>query len=261
MRNKIFPFILGIALCGVLPAFAMDLPEKAEDCDIRFITPLKKDMDSTQQLAAIQSFLKNSLDPEYEIDESKLSVPESRVHSHLFNVCTHNDGSKWVPGNGGLQRFLGFCYLKKAINHFGLKHIDVAETRFCYKDQKLILINVDDVNFKLKNIPFITSDSFSSYSLYVGDERLQGHTEEEGKELKILRDQIGFTDIEMWANLRRKDGKIYVIDTEFRSFGRLQESYFDISSGFRFAFTKELDYGQVYTIKERENIFICDSTF
>ena len=89
-----------------------------------------------------------------------------------FQVLILNDNSEWVFGSGGLERFLGYLYLKKAIDHHGLAKFRAAETKFLYqpKQEGKISLTVKSANgTPLKNVRTIDSKDFISLSRYVGD--------------------------------------------------------------------------------------------
>lgn len=242
MRKQIYNFILGIMICGASTVFAME----SEEFDIRAITPIRSDMNSEQRKEAIHSFLKESLKPEYELKSTEISGSQFRQCGGVgrgFQTYTLNDGSEWVMGQGGLNRFLGHLYLKKAIEHYDLKTLSVVETRFVYRkaNSDIIIINIHpNGQNSLKNIPVIDSMDFFSLSRYVGDERLTSENADTDiiKELSILSTKIGFTDIIGYTNLRRKDGRVYIIDTEYGSFSNLFEPYFEGSGDLTFTFPK-----------------------
>lgn len=241
MRKNFFTLILSVIICEASPVFAMD----AEELDIRAITPIKSGMDSDQRREAIHSFLKDALKPEYELNQAELSSTQYRQaggNGRLFQTYTLNDGSEWVMGQGGLNRFLGHLYLKKAIEHYKLETLCVAETRFASKNPNgdiTIRIHPNGRD-RLQNIPVIDSMDFFSLSRYVGEERLPMllRDAKEREELRILSTKIGFTDMLGYANLRRKNGKIYIIDTEYGSFSNYFPPYFDGSGDLTFTFPK-----------------------
>ncbi len=240
MKKKFL--MLAVLLCGTSPLFAMEIPE--ENFDIRSITPIKNGMPPEQRREAIQSFLKESLKPEYELKTTEISGQSRQCGGvgRLFQTYTLNDRSEWVMGEGGLNRFLGHLYLKKAIEHYDLKTLCVVETRFAYKNPSNdITINIHpNGKNSLKNIPIIDSMDFYSLSRYVEDERLTFENADTAirNELSILRKKIGFTDIEGYANLRRKDGRVHIIDTEYGSFSNSFEPYFEGSSALSFIFPR-----------------------
>lgn len=245
MKKQIFTLMLAAVVCGASPVFAMETEN--EKIDIRAITPIKNGMNSEQRKGAIESFLKEPLKSEYEFKTAEISSKQSRQCGgvgRIFQTYTLNDRSEWVIGTGGLNRFLGHLYLKKAIEHYDLKTLCVVETRFAYRNSNSdITISIRPSGQDgLKNIPVIDSMDFFSLSRYVGDERLTFEDCAEDNairnELSILRRKIGFTDIDGYTNLRKKDGKIYIIDTEYGSFTNLFEPYFDGSGDLTFTFPK-----------------------
>jgi hypothetical protein len=198
-------------------------------------------MNSEQRKQVIQSFLKESLKPEHELKQAEISGSQFRqCGARGFNTYVLKDGSEWVMGQGGLNRFLGHVYLKKAIEHYGLETLRVVETRYAYKNPNSdITINIHtNGQDKLKNIPVIDSKDFFSLSLYVGDNRPKEVGDKENEELEILRTKIGFTDMTFYANLRKYEGKIYIIDTEYGSFSSPYDPYFDNNGALTFTFPK-----------------------
>jgi hypothetical protein len=235
-----------VAICGVSPVFAMG-PEK-EPFNLRSITPLRKDMNDEQQREAIQVFLQDSLKPESEIKEPELLERNKitrKVALRQFETYTLTDGSEWVQGGVGLDRFLGYLYLKKAMEAYGLKKVCVVETRYTHikqyddMDSGDISINIGDFgkisisidrSGKITEEPVINSKNFCSLSRYVGDKYLTYlalvNDKDAKTELNILNKKIGFRDMSCvqngssftYSNLREKDGMIYIIDTEYFSF-------------------------------------------
>jgi hypothetical protein len=210
-------FLLSLfLLCPFLTSSAL----LDDEMDIRAITPIKSGMNAEQQRGAVLSFLREFLNPDYELNPADIVNQQSRqCKARSFETYTFRDGSEWIMGQGGLNRFLGYLYLKKAIEHYGLRTLRVVDTRFAYRDQKNDKISISVMRAcekPLVNIPTIDSMNFFSLSRYVGDDRPTAG--EASEELEILRTKIGFTDLEFNANLRKKDGIIYVIDTEYNSF-------------------------------------------
>ncbi len=239
MKTKLFGLILTIAMCGTGSTFAT--PTANEPMDIRAITPIKKGMDSGQIKQAVDGFLKESLKPEGELKQSQITGKQFRQCGvRGFPTYILEDGSEWVMGAGGLNRFLGYVYLKKAIVHYNLQTLDVVETRYVYKnkdDEIAVSVSTEGYN-RLKNIPLVDSNDFFSLSVYLGDVRPEELTPKEWEEIKILNTQIGFTDTSFNANLRRYQGKIYVIDTEYASFSNSFEPYVDLKDELNFRFEK-----------------------
>lgn len=237
--------LLSLLSCCFLNSFsAIAMDESDETMDIRAITPIKSGMNSEQRRGAIQSFLRESLTNKgMELKTADISSEQKRQCGgvgRLFDTYTFKDGSEWVMGAGGLNRFLGYLYLQKAIEHYGLKNVCVAETRFAYKKPSgAISISVKPIGDKpLENIPTIDSQDFFSLSRYVGDDRPA--LGEVNEELDILHTKIGFTDFLLNSNLRKKDGKIYVIDTEYGSFSSTNISpYMDEDGELKFTFSRD----------------------
>jgi len=238
---KLKLFLSLFLLLNGINASLQAMDSENESVDIRAITPIKHGMNSEKRREAIQSFLRESLKPESELRTTEISGKQTRQCGvRMFQTYTLNDGSEWVMGQGGLSRFLGYLYLKKAIEYYGLKTLRVVETRFAYRNPSGdIEISVKPVAEKhLINIPTIDSKNFFSLSRYMGDDR---PTLGEGvEELEILRTKIGFTDLAFNANLRKKDGIIYIIDTEYPSFSSTNISpYIDKDDGKAFTFSRD----------------------
>lgn len=236
-------FMLGMIICAANSVFATD----SEEFDIHAITPIKNGMNSDERREAIQTFLKEALTVESELTGEVCSSQKRQAAGggRFFDTYTLTDGSEWVMGQGGLNRFLGYVYLKKAVEHYGFKKLKVVETVFTYrKPEGDITINIyPEWRGNLKNIPVIDSDDFFSLSRYVGDERLTYETVDEDtiNELSILSKKIGFTDILGYANLRKKDGTVYIIDTEYDSFSNPFDSHFEGEGDLSFTFSRSLD--------------------
>lgn len=235
MRKMIFSLVLGVVVFGISPVFAT--MQENETIDISSITPIKSGMNSgPQRREAIQAFLKDSLKPEYELQGDKML--EQHVRKCGVKECetyTLEDGSEWVQGSGGLNRFLGHLYLKKAIEHYNLETLRVVETRYVYiNGDNSITVSINPSG-PLRNVPVIDSKDFLSFSRYIGDERPVA-AEKEREELEILRTRIGFTDMAFYGNLRRYDGKIYIIDTEYGSFSSTLSPYFENHGELSFTF-------------------------
>jgi len=214
-----------------------------EKLDIRAITPIRNGMTSEPQQKAIEEFLADSLKPEFEINNTELSKEKMKIRkvgaSGEFYIYTLENNSEWVCGKGGLERFLGYLYLKKAIEFYGLKKFRVVGTRFAYRTQNRDINHISITETikgipVMEGIPVIDSMNFYSFSHYVGDEYLTYEDVYLDKEIlgefNTLRDKIGFKDVgcgSYYANLRKKDGMIYIIDTEYNSFSSPTEgNYF-----------------------------------
>jgi hypothetical protein len=209
--------------------FAIDKPGPA----IRAITPLTPYMlNSQERRSAILSFLQTYLTPDYEITPCMVDK-KSSINFSLYKsseIYHLKDGSRYVHGDGGLSRFFGFIYLKKALENYNLEHFRVVETRFGYESES------DDITINVKpksdtdglvNIPTINSNDFFSASRYVAGRTLSSTSElthEQRKELDTIKYVIGFTDIcyeDTLVNLiKANDGLIYIIDTAYDSFSR-----------------------------------------
>lgn len=137
-------------------------------------------------------------------DNSYIMNPSNKIvemrHGGRFNqslILKYKDDTEWVfLNNKPEERFCGFLYLQKAINESKLNTIQAAENKIAIHDRKIIYL-----------------------SRYYGDKRLDfmdmyGY----GNELSILTQDIKFNDIVGFCNLRKKDGIVYVFDTEKSSF-------------------------------------------
>jgi hypothetical protein len=81
---------------------------QSQEFDIRAITPIKSNMTSEERREAIKSFLSEYLTPEYELKKSDISGGRQRqCGARGFSTYALRDGSEWVMGTGGLNRFLG----------------------------------------------------------------------------------------------------------------------------------------------------------
>lgn len=109
-------------------------------------------------------------------------------------ILTYEDNTEWVfLSNKPQERFCGFLYLQNALKESDLNTITAAENKITIHDKEIIYL-----------------------SQYCGEKRpgLFGHIDEFQK----LNKDIGFTDMLGSANLRERDDKIYVFDTEKGSF-------------------------------------------
>lgn len=227
MKKKLL--MLAVMLWGTSPVFGMEIPE--EDFDIRAMTPIKEGLPPEQRREVIQSFLKESLKPEYEFDESRILSRETRkFNGRTFTTCLLDDGSLWVQNIGGLERFLGYLYLKKAIEHYDPDTLCAIETRFAYrKPNEDITIRIDPYSKSnyFNTLPVLNSNDFCTYSRYVKGS--EGFTfreleSDERKAIYLLQTRIRFTDIKSeddmnkYKNMKRTNGKLSIYDTEYRSF-------------------------------------------
>ena len=244
--------MLAVVLWGTSPVLAMEIP--VEDFTIQSITPIKKGLLPEQRREAIQSFLLESLKPEYEFDITSIISHQTRTcDRYSFTTCILNDGSEWVENPPGLDRFLGYLYLKKAIEHYDDQKILYAiETRFAYKKPDgdiTIRIEPYSNNF-FKTLPVLNSYDFCTFSRYLPgkeDVQFQARSLIGGKkEIKAkwtLLSRIRFTDIQSeydntkYKNIKRgAQGKICIYDTEYRSFSNAADPYFDESGDQTFTF-------------------------
>lgn len=128
-------------------------------------------------------------------DTNKIMSTRKGGRLNQSTIVKYDDGTEWVLLTDKLkERFCGFLYLQNAIKESGLNNVKPAENKMSIHGQKIIYL-----------------------SRYCGEEKpklLLDHSEE----LLTLKKDIGFTDIAESANLRKRDGKVYVFDTEKRSF-------------------------------------------
>jgi len=230
MNKNIKVFFIGLILSYVGELCPTSAAERV--MNIGDITPVKDGMSKEEAKEAILSFLKNEVfKPENEIKQGDIISDTTKAFgartAEKSRIITLKDGTQWIAGDKGLQRFLGALYLKKAIEHHGLHQWRAVETKFILKNTgETITIQVkksqDD---PLKNIFTINSDKFISFSRYIGDDKVTNTDLE-----KILGDLIerhaithatGFFDMGSageYPNLRIQDHKITLIDTEYSSF-------------------------------------------
>lgn len=114
-------------------------------------------------------------------------------------ILKYQDDTEWVfLNNKPEERFCGFLYLQKVLNELNVSRVQPAENKIAIHDRKIIYL-----------------------SRYYGDNK-PGFMElhEYSKELSILNQDVKFTDTVGNANLREKDGIVYVFDTERGSFDK-----------------------------------------
>ncbi|MBY0500784.1 MAG: hypothetical protein K2P93_02130 [Alphaproteobacteria bacterium] len=251
MRKKIL--MLAVLACSANSGFAMyGARKETEEFDIRTITPIKKDTLPEQRRQAIQSFLKEVLKPEYALDKANILSREKTGGKENLTICTLTDGSKWVENPGGIERYLGYSYLKKAIEHHGLKILEALETRFAYKKSNggifIWIQPYKKIAFNgFSELPLLQSEDFYTYTRYGEGEKVTHDVIQAlnaMEEFETLSTEIGFTDLRerdtenYINNIIMRDGKIYIYDTEYRSFSNSHSFYFDKNTEMEFTFQK-----------------------
>lgn len=114
-------------------------------------------------------------------------------------ILTYTDTSEWVFLNDTpKERFCGFLYLQDAIKKAGLSTIRAADNKMALHDKKIIYLSRYCGEIKPNEYEFLDPLKFSEFS--------------------ILKNKIGFVDMLGSANIRKKNDKIYVFDTEKLSF-------------------------------------------
>jgi len=113
-------------------------------------------------------------------------------------ILKYQDGSEWVVLNNGEERFCGFLYLQKALNDLNVSKVQAAENKIAIYDRKIIYL-----------------------SKYYGDNKpVFWQLIDYINELPVLGQKVKFIDTIGLANLRIKDGVVYVFDTEKGSFDK-----------------------------------------
>lgn len=131
-------------------------------------------------------------------------------------ILTYADGSEWVfLPDKETARFCGFLYLQNALKEAGITLIAAAANKMALHDKKIIYL-----------------------SQYCGEDRpgLLENSEEISKLAKL-----GFTDTTANANLRKKEGKLYVFDTEKSSFDSCVHEKIDSFVGLHHAIRSHLE--------------------
>lgn len=189
------------------------------EIDITCITPIKSGMDSEKRREAIKSFLKEHLKSESRFDINEVCEAEDvKISGREIRIFTLKDQSKWVFCRGDLERFIGYIYLRRVIDYLGLKTTCAAESKFMLmpgKSDISVTIHPSGKG-RLKDIPVIDSPDFCTFSRYYGDERVEFYDRsyDLSNDLLLLI-KYGFLEI---SNIRKKDEKFYVFDTEYDSF-------------------------------------------
>lgn len=114
-------------------------------------------------------------------------------------IMKYEDGSEWVfLNNKGQERFCGFLYLQKALNDLNVSSMQAAENKIAIHNRKIIYL-----------------------SKYYGDNPPSfGKVEDYRNKLSVLNQEVKFIDTRENANLREKDGVVYIFDTEKNSFDK-----------------------------------------
>jgi hypothetical protein len=116
---------------------------------------------------------------------------------NLSQILTYTDGTEWVfLCEKTKDRFCGFLYLQDALKKAGADKIKAAPNKMAIHDGQIIYL-----------------------SQYCGEKKVGfGSPDDCIQQIPILIGEVGFTDIGGNANLREKDGEIFVFDTEKSSF-------------------------------------------
>lgn len=110
-------------------------------------------------------------------------------------ILEYEDGTEWVLLNNPWQeRFCGFLYLQNALKESKLDKVEPEENKMALNGKQIIYL-----------------------SRYCGEKKPEFFYYL--NEFHTLN-EIGFTDTSGGANLREKDGKIYVFDTQKISFDK-----------------------------------------
>jgi hypothetical protein len=232
IRKLSLSALASVCLIGLHPTAATD-----ELCDpkdkinlpssinIGSITPVKDGMSKEEARIAIQAFLKEEVfKPQNEIHKEDIKTVELQSKNTVgtYKIMTLKDNTKWViaTSRGGLQRFLGALYLRKAIDHADLKNWRAVETKFIMKNPE------NDITVTVKrsqeepliDIFTIGSDDFITVSRYAGDQKPSSDFDP-AKTINFTKHTC-FRDLAANANLRIQEGDntIIVIDTEYGSF-------------------------------------------
>ena len=112
-------------------------------------------------------------------------------------ILTYTDGTEWVFLNDApKERFCGFLYLQDALKKAGVDKIKAAPNKIALHDGNIIYL-----------------------SQYCGEKKISWfETPPECMKQVYKLDEVGFTDMPGFANLREKDDTIFVFDTEKHSF-------------------------------------------
>lgn len=148
-----------MTLCGTDPSFAMNTPVN----DAPTLTPIKKGLSFEPQREDIRVFLNGVLKPENELKRDELEGPigSRRDREYRFYEAYQSKDQKllWIKGNGGLQRYLGYCYLQKALDFYKEDRLCVAPTKFVHESQG-DEISVNILYSKRADMYFITRMTF-----------------------------------------------------------------------------------------------------
>ena len=187
---------------------------------IKEITPVRTGMTREEAEEAVKLFLQDVLTSENMLKQENITTSEFKVVAggRRYELITMEDGSRWVQGDKGLERFIGADYLEKNLDVEGW---GVVKTKFFFKDQEKSTFEVtlkSAESEQLKNLITLQSSDFISVSKYVGDKKPDyGNSKLSG--ITTLIEQTGFHDLAFNANLReQEDGSIILIDTEYGSF-------------------------------------------
>ncbi len=133
------------------------------------------------------------IDPRDYFLDSEIIAERKGGRGDNCTIYKDTTGTEWVKLEGNVKlRFCGFLYLKKALEESNLDYIKAAENKIAIHDRKIVYL-----------------------SKYCGEEKVSFFKYIE--KLQPLQ-TLGFTDIA--ANLRILDEKIYVFDTELKSFNQ-----------------------------------------
>lgn len=162
-----------------------------------------------------------SLIPSYDYTSYVMNA-DNQVMSEeeKFNsiVLTYADGSKWVClKDKPKERFVGFLYLKNALEMAEIQSVAAASNKMALHDRKIIYL-----------------------SEYVGEERPSVFKYFD--EIRAIQ-SVGFVDT--CGNLREKKGTVYVFDTAMNSFeSRIHHkinAFIEMHDTIRFCLEERLD--------------------
>ncbi|MFN4173636.1 MAG: hypothetical protein ACK4HV_00830 [Parachlamydiaceae bacterium] len=120
------------------------------------------------------------------------------------------NSDSYIDKGGDIGRLLGRDYILRTIQRLGLKHVKVPEKFIVADDSQPLKIKVNPDH------SIIAESYVDVYAIRVNRSNRK-ITVDEVKELLVLFEAVGFSDIH-WGNIIIAEDGVYIIDTEFTNF-------------------------------------------
>ena len=189
---------------------------------IHKITPIndKTNLENVQN--SVHDFLKETLHGNILSDRiiRKTTLRANGGTGRMFTLITTEKDVRYVVCNGGLERLIGYHYLKNAllnssIEQYGWRTANTKVIPLNLSKSGKFTVTIRKGKNHLENLLLIDSDNFITVSEYVGEVKPDFMDTLNGRH---ITETTGFSDMACSANLRMHEGHITIFDTEYGSF-------------------------------------------